>query len=61
MNPTLRGLLKSKTFWFNVTVGIIEIVDVLNGKVIPLEISGAVIAVGNIFLRFLTKKPLSEK
>jgi hypothetical protein len=54
-------LLKSKTFWFNLVTGAVTIADALNGRVIPVEVSGAVIAVGNIILRLMTNKPIEEK
>jgi hypothetical protein len=54
-------LLKSRTFWFNAITGAITVIDALNGKVIPVEISGAVVAIGNVVLRLLTIKPVSEK
>jgi hypothetical protein len=54
-------LLKSRTFWFNAITGAITVIDALNGKVIPVEISGAVVAIGNVVLRLLTTKPVSEK
>jgi len=54
-------LLKSRTFWFNAITGAITVIDALNGKVIPVEISGVVVAIGNVVLRLLTTKPVSEK
>jgi hypothetical protein len=57
----LKGLLKSKTFWFNAITGVVSVVDALNGKLIPAEISGTIIMVGNVVLRLLTTKPVSEK
>jgi hypothetical protein len=54
-------LLKSRTFWFNAITGAITVIDALNGKVIPVEISGAVVAIGNVVLRLLTTKSVSEK
>jgi len=54
-------LLKSRTFWFNAITGAITVIDALNGKVIPVEISGVVVAIGNVVLRLLTIKPVSEK
>jgi hypothetical protein len=58
---TIKGALKSKTVWFNVVTGTLEIVNVLNGSVIPSAVAGTVITVGNIVLRFLTTKPLDQK
>lgn len=56
----LKGLLKSKVFWFNTITGTIEIVNICNAF-IPHEVAAAIIAFGNIALRFVTDKPLSEK
>lgn len=56
----LKGLLKSKVFWFNAVTGTLEIVNVFN-TVIPHEVSAAIITIGNIALRFLTDRPLNEK
>jgi hypothetical protein len=57
----LTGLLKSKTFWFNAVTGALSIVDIMNGNAISPEVKALIIAVGNVALRFLTTKPLSEK
>lgn len=54
-------LLKSKTFWFNIVTGTITIVDALNGKLIPAELSGTIIMIGNVILRILTTVPVDEK
>ena len=56
----LKGLLKSKVFWFNAITGTLEIVNVCNAF-IPHEIAAAIIAVGNVALRFVTNKPLDQK
>ena len=58
---TLKGLLKSKTFWFNAVTGTLEIVNLLNGNVIPAGAASTIIAIGNIALRFLTNKALADK
>jgi hypothetical protein len=55
------GLLKSKTFWFNVVAGSIAIVNALSGQWIPNEMAITIVALLNIANRFLTTKPLSEK
>lgn len=58
---TLQGLLKSKTFWFNLISGVIMFLSETHGKVVPTEIATSIIVAGNIVLRFLTNKPLNEK
>ena len=55
------GLMKSKTFWFNAVTGTLSIVDALNGKLIPVEISGTVIAIGNVILRLMTSTAIKDK
>jgi hypothetical protein len=59
MNDTLRGLLKSKTFYFNIASAALEVVNqttgIAPGAVMTLNV------LGNIFLRTLTTQPLSEK
>lgn len=57
----LKGLLKSKTFWFNVVSGILAFVNATNGELISNETSGTIITVGNILLRMITTKPLEKK
>jgi hypothetical protein len=58
---SLQGLLKSKTFWFNLVSGIVMFLSETNGKVVSTEIATSIIVAGNIVLRFLTNKPLNEK
>ena len=58
---TFIGLLKSKTFWFNVITGTLSIVDALNGNVIPAQYKAAIIAIGNVFLRLVTTAPVETK
>jgi hypothetical protein len=58
---TLKGLLKSKTFWFNVVSGALTVVNGAQGEIIPTETAVKIIAVGNIILRFLTNKALNKK
>lgn len=60
MKDTLKGLLKSKVFWFNTITGALELTNALAG-VVPPGTALLVNAVGNIALRFLTSKPLNEK
>lgn len=54
-------ILKSKTIWWNLLTGVLTVVDALNGEVIPTEVAAAIIAIGNILLRFKTTKPISGK
>lgn len=61
MNTKVLGLLKSKTFWFNVVSGGLSLVNNLQGEVIPNETAATIIGVGNILLRMLTTKPLEKK
>lgn len=58
---TIKGMLKSKTFWFNLVTGGLIIVNELNGKLIPTDKAAMIITFGNIVLRMITSKPLSEK
>lgn len=60
MKDTLKGLLKSKVFWFNVITGGLELTNALV-TVVPPGTALLINAVGNIALRFLTSKPLNEK
>lgn len=57
---TLKGLLKSKTFWVNFLSVIMLVLGELNGKEIT-QYTVYAIAIVNIVLRFLTNKPLNEK
>ena len=56
-----KGLLKSRTFWFNVLTAIITVADQLHGKLIPASVSTAAVVVGNVILRMLTNEGLEEK
>jgi hypothetical protein len=57
---TIKGLLKSKTFWFNVFSVAAGIPAVFSGF-LPAETLSLISAAGNIGLRILTNQPLSEK
>jgi hypothetical protein len=61
VKKTFIGLLKSKTFWINAVGGGLEIVNALNGNLIPTEAAVSILMVLNIANRFLTSKPLNEK
>lgn len=56
----LKGLLKSKTFWFNLFSVAAGIPAVLGGVVSP-EVLTSVAAVGNIGIRLITSQPLEDK
>jgi hypothetical protein len=57
----LRGLLKSRTFWWNAATLAVESGAVLGLLGIPPGTITAISAVGNIVLRTLTTQSLSEK
>lgn len=58
----LKKIHFSKTFWFNIIAGSVEIADKLIGtNIVPDKILLEVIAAGNILLRFVTDKPLDQK
>lgn len=57
----LKKWLKSKTLIFNTIALIVAIAMILLEMDLPkktLEVLGAIVAIGNIVLRFLTKIPL---
>lgn len=58
----LIGALKSKTVWFNIITGVVELT---NAFAVPLGIAPGTLtivgAVGNVVLRFLTSLPLELK
>lgn len=55
------GLLKSKVFWANVITGALTILDEATIKCLSAENKALIIAVLNVFLRFVTNKPLADK
>lgn len=57
---TLRGLLKSKTFWFNTLTVIVDGAGLLTG-VIPPGTLTTIVAVANIGLRTITNTSLKDK
>lgn len=57
---TLKGLLKSKVFWFNTITGTLELANTFAG-VLPPGTAMTVNVLGNIVLRFLTTESLSAK
>lgn len=57
---TLKGLLRSKTFWFNIATGAVEVVNFL-APVLPPGVVTGVGVIGNIILRAVTTEPLKAK
>ena len=57
---SVKGLLKSRVFWFNVVTGGLELVNAFSA-VVPPGTAMTVNVVGNIALRFLTTEPLADK
>jgi hypothetical protein len=58
---TFKQAAKSKTLNFNVFMPIIIMVSMHFGIPLTPEIVMAIMTLGNIILRFVTKKPLNEK
>lgn len=58
---TLKGLIKSKTFWLNVVGGILQIINAGSGHWISVEIATSIQAVLNIGVRLLTNKAIVDK
>ena len=57
---TLKGLLKSKVFWFNTLTIIVDASTLLTG-VIPPGTLTTIVAVANIGLRVITNTDLKDK
>lgn len=55
------GMLKSRSNWVNIIGGALQIVNLAQGQVIPAEYAVLIQMGLNIVLRFITKKPVSEK
>ena len=58
---TVTQAAKSKTVDFNILAGSVVGLLTAFGVAIPVEAVTGIFAIGNIMLRFITKKPLSEK
>ncbi len=56
----LIGALRSRTVWFNIVTGALEVANLLTGYA-PAGILVGVNVAGNIALRFLTAEPLAAK
>jgi len=57
----IRQVAKSKTMNFNVFMPILLLLAPHVGIAMTPELSSAILALGNIVLRFLTNKPLKDK
>jgi hypothetical protein len=55
------GLLKTKTVWVNVLGGALQIVNIMNGQIIPAEYAVVIQGVLNIVIRAITTKPVEAK
>lgn len=56
----IKGLLKSKTFWFNV-FSVAAGVPAILTNIAPPEFITTVAGIGNVGLRLITSQPLEEK
>jgi site-specific DNA-adenine methylase len=57
---SLRGLIRSKTFWFNVITGALELANTY-GTFVPAGSVTTLSIVGNVLLRFMTDTSLASK
>jgi hypothetical protein len=57
---SLAGALKSKTVWFNIITGAMELANAFTGT-LPQGSAMVINVVGNIILRFLTTQSLATK
>lgn len=55
------GTLKSKTFWVNVIGGALQIVNKLQGEIIPVETAIVIQVCLNVVVRWITGEPLEDK
>lgn len=60
MSVAIKGAFKSKTVWFNLITGALELVN-LAGGFLPPGVGLVISAIGNIALRFVTTEPLAAK
>jgi len=56
----LKGLLKSRTFWFNIATLVLELSNLLVG-ILPAGYITVINALANVGLRIITNKSLEEK
>jgi uncharacterized membrane protein len=57
----LIGMLKSKTFWVNILGMCLQIVNKLQGEIIPVEAAVVIQTVVNILIRLITKDAVEDK
>ena len=57
---SIKGALKSKTVWFNIITGAMELANAFGGF-LPPGVAMTVNVVGNVMLRFVTSEPLEAK
>jgi hypothetical protein len=57
---SIKGALKSKTVWFNLITGALEVANLFAVMLPPGTIT-AINVVGNVLLRFVTTEPLEAK
>jgi len=57
----IKQIVKSKTINFNALMVALMGVAAAMGYEIPSEVSNAILILGNVALRFITKEPLSAK
>ncbi len=57
----IRQIFKSKTVDFNILVPVVVKLAAVFGWVIPVDVVTSILVIGNILLRFLTKKSISDK
>lgn len=61
-----KGLLRSKTVWFNLLSGAVSIITYLSASELFTDnpglvaIGGTIVAVMNIILRMITKEPITS-
>ena len=56
-----KQIAKSRTLNFNVFMPLVLVLLTYLGVEITAELTTAIMALGNILLRFVTKKPIDEK
>jgi len=58
----LKGLLKSKTFWFNaLSIAILILGYLAENGILSIQIQTLLVAIGNILLRTVTNVPVENK
>lgn len=60
MDPMAKPFYLSKTFWFNVVGGTVELLQMLSAsQLLPPGVVTMGLAVGNVILRGLTSQPMT--